>query len=374
MKRRLMISALAALVFSCSVRPPLSTERFTGPFTWAKLATDPYKGKQDDIFFVNPQLGFYVNGAGKIYKTTDGGTTWVKKLDQPGTYFRCIAFVDERRGFAGNIGTDYFPGVTDTTPLYETRDGGETWTAVRSIAGAPVKGLCAIDVVKEPFINAGKLDERVHVYAAGRVGGPAVFVTSHDGGETWQATDLSSIAGMILDIRFLDPKNGIISAASNAAIAESNAVILVTRDGGKSWTSKYRSSRPYEATWKSSFPNRLTGYVTIQSYNPDKAVTQRYVAKTTDGGETWTELPLTDDFKVREFGVGFVDANTGWVGTSTTGFETIDGGMTWKSVDLGKAANKIRILRTPDGFVGYAIGVDVYKLITAPDASPAAPR
>jgi hypothetical protein len=65
---------------------------------------------------------------------------------------------------------------------------------------------------------------------------------------------------------------------------------------------------------------------------------------------------------VREFGIAFVDEKTGWVGTTTTGFETIDGGATWNPVEMGKAVNKIRILRTPDGFVGYAIGTDVYKL------------
>ena len=179
--RALSVMCFVALTLSCStqraIAPRAQPQRFRGPFTWTKLQTEPYRGKQDDIFFVTPQLGFYVNGSGRIYKTNDGGTTWVKKLDRPGTYFRCIAFVDDRRGFAGNIGTDYFPGVTDTTPLYETRDGGETWTAVTTIVGSPVKGLCAIDIVKEPFINAGKLDHRIHIHAAGRVGGPSVLVT-----------------------------------------------------------------------------------------------------------------------------------------------------------------------------------------------------
>ena len=71
-----------------------------------------------------------MNGAGKIFKTIDGGENWVEKLHKPGTYFRCITFVAENRGFAGNIGPGYFPNVSDDTVLYETRDGGETWSAV----------------------------------------------------------------------------------------------------------------------------------------------------------------------------------------------------------------------------------------------------
>ena len=91
--------------------------------TWRKLITEPYPGKQDDITFVNPQLGWYVNGYGAIYHTQDGGETWTKQLEQKGTFFRCIAFVDSLTGFAGTVGTDYFPNVTDTIPLYGTTNG-----------------------------------------------------------------------------------------------------------------------------------------------------------------------------------------------------------------------------------------------------------
>lgn len=101
---------------------------------------------------------------------------------------------------------------------------------------------------------------------------------------------------MILDVKFFDEKNGVISAGSNSAVEKSNALILMTTDGGKTWTRRYQSNRPYELTWKSSFPTRRVGYVTIQNYNPDKNVTQRVVAKTTDGGKTWKEILLANDF------------------------------------------------------------------------------
>jgi photosystem II stability/assembly factor-like uncharacterized protein len=335
-------------------------------YSWKKLETVAYKGKQDDIYFVTPELGFYVNGAGKIYKTTDGGARWVEKLGKPGTYFRAIAFIDEKNGFAGNIGTDYFPGVTDTTPLYETHDGGETWSATTPIQGAGIKGLCALDVLRVPFINAGQLDYKVVLHAAGRVGGPAVLATSTDLGKTWTAVDMNDKAGMILDVKFLDAKTGFLCAATKGDVERSNALILKTTDGGTTWTPKYQSARPYENVWKCAFPTHEVGYATVQSYDPDKTTSKRYVAKTTDGGETWSELPLVDDYEVREFGVGFIDTTTGWVGAAPHGFQTTDGGRTWTATDFGKAVNKIRLLPTPGGgFVGYAIGVDVYKLTSA---------
>lgn len=88
--------------------------------TWQKLNTEAYPGKQDDICFINQQTGWYVNGYGRIYQTKDGGNTWTKQLEQKGTFFRCIAFLDSLRGFAGTVGTEYFPNVTDTIPLYKT--------------------------------------------------------------------------------------------------------------------------------------------------------------------------------------------------------------------------------------------------------------
>jgi photosystem II stability/assembly factor-like uncharacterized protein len=363
---RLLLPATLALALACTTAAPRS-EPAPPPLdpanlAWSKLETEPYRGKQDDIFFISPNVGWYVNGAGKIFKTTDGGATWVQKLHKPGTYFRCIAFVDERRGFAGNIGPDYFPNVTDATPLYETRDGGETWTPVTAIQGPAPKGLCAIHVVRVPFINAGNLDHKVTIWAGGRVGGPAYLLKSADGGDSWVSVDLSAHGAMILDVEFLDADNGIISSASSTNVAESHARILRTSDGGKTWTKVYESARPYEITWKSSFPTKQVGYVTVQSYDPDQSVTRRVVAKTTDGGRTWSEIPLVDDFAVRELGIAFADESVGWVGTTTGGYETRDGGATWKPVDLGRAANKIRLIRSGNELVGYAIGVNVYKL------------
>jgi photosystem II stability/assembly factor-like uncharacterized protein len=332
---------------------------------WKKLTTEPFRGKQDDVFFVTQETGWYVNGSGKIYKTIDGGGSWVLKLNKPGTYFRAIGFIDEMRGFAGNIGTNYFPNVTDTIPLYETSDGGDTWKPVAGVTEQMIKGICAIEIVKKPFINAGKLDYKATIYAGGRVGSPAFLLKSEDSGATWQSIDMSRYCQMILDVKFFDQKNGVISAGTDADVQKSNALILTTSDGGKTWTKRYQSNRPYEITWKSSFPTRKVGYITVQNYNPDKKVTERVVAKTTDGGKTWKEIPLINDFNFREFGIGFIDEKRGWVGGSTGGYETTDGGKTWKPVEMGKAVNKIRLLKTENGFVGYAIGVDLYKFESA---------
>ncbi|WP_409852525.1 WD40/YVTN/BNR-like repeat-containing protein [Flavobacterium sp.] len=328
---------------------------------WKKLNTARYPGKQDDITFINENEGWYVNGYGSIYNTKNGGETWEKQLEKKGTFFRTIAFVDSSVGFAGTVGTDYFPNVTDSIPLYGTRDGGKTWKPV-DYKGPYVKGLCAIDIVKEQYINHGKIDYKVYIYAVGRVGSPANMMVSHDGGATWTSRSMQADCKMLFDIKMLDKNTGFACAATSEDITQSHALVLKTTDGGQTWRKVYESDRPFETTWKVSFPTSKVGYVTIQSYNPDPNVKQQRVAKTTDGGETWNEINLVEDAGAREFGIGFIDENHGFVGTMNTGYETKDGGKTWTKFNLGMACNKIRIYKDANGKVyGYAIGVDVLK-------------
>ncbi len=329
--------------------------------TWKKLTTEPYRGKQDDITFIDENTGWYVNGFGNIFHTEDGGKTWQNQLKKEGTFFRTIAFIDKNIGFAGTVGTDYFPNVTDSIPLYGTKDGGKTWNPV-NYSGPYVKGLCAIDIVKEQIINSGNIDYKYHIYAVGRVGSPANFMVSHDGGESWYSNSMQDDCKMLFDIKMFNKKEGFACAASNDDMEKSNAVILKTTDGGITWKKVYQSKRPFECTWKASFPTPKVGYVTIQSYNPDSTIMQQHIAKTTNGGKSWKELNLVLDANAREFGVGFIDEKHGFVGTMNSGFETKDGGKTWTKIDLGKACNKIRIYKSTQGKVyGYAIGVNVFK-------------
>jgi len=356
---------IQVLASSCS-RPQLAPELVPDKDAhWFKLPTEDYKGKQDDIHFVDGNLGFYVNGQGKIYRSQDGGLSWQLSFHQSGTYFRAIGMVDAQHGFVGNIGTEYFPGVTDTHPLYETHDGGSSWKKVGNLPGPPVKGICAIDIIRTKFIDAGVLKERTLIHAGGRVGGPAYLLRSLDGGRNWQNIDLSRWAPMVVDVQFFDEMNGIVFAGTDSAIEKSRALIIATQDGGVTWKKVYEGKRHYELTWKGSFPTRTTGYATIQNYNPDQKESQRWIVKTTDGGKTWIELPLVNDAGLREFGIGFANSQLGWVGTNKGGFETRDGGQSWKKIQLGRHVNKIRILPQDQGFIGFAIGADVYKFAPA---------
>jgi len=322
-------------------------------YNWTNLTSAPYNAsKQDGVYFINKDTGWVVNGSGTIHKTINGGINWIQQKNSPGTYFRSIAFINDQIGFAGNIGPNYFPNVTDTNPLYKTVDGGNSWVSVTpSISGVIPTGICAIQAVNANVI-----------YAAGRVGSPPIIIKSSDGGNNWVGTNLSSQCAMILDIYFQSQDTGYVFAGTSANLASSSARILRTTNGGQTWTIVYTSNRPYELIWKAWFPSHQVGYATIQSYNSN--TTQRYISKTTDGGLTWNELPLVNS-AIREFGIGFINDTVGWVGGENTGYQTLNGGLTWTNKNIGQYANKFSIVKDVNGnYTAYAIGVRLFKMQT----------
>jgi photosystem II stability/assembly factor-like uncharacterized protein len=342
--------------------PPLFKQAVVENSTWVTLPTESYPGKRDDIVFVTPSLGFYGTGAGDIYKTEDGGSNWSRVWSQPGTFIRALGFIDERQGFFGNVG-DVYPGVTDRHPLYATEDGGLTWSPVQIPHGI-VAGICAIDVLRTKSIYQEQVRDQVIIHAAGRVSGPAALLRSTDAGHSWSVIDLTKLAGMILDVKFTDANTGFVFAGTASDIRQSEALILKTEDGGRSWREVYRSGRPLENSWKASFVTDAIGFATIQTYDPARS--RQLIVRTVDGGNRWEEILLVENLKARQFGIGFLTENIGWVGTAEGGFETTDGGKSWRGVPLAPAANKIRTRTSRGDPKVYAIGTEVQHLAIQP--------
>jgi photosystem II stability/assembly factor-like uncharacterized protein len=67
------------------------------------------------------------------------------------------------------------------------------------------------------------------------------------------------------------------------------------------------------------------------------------------------------------YGIAFMEEQHGFVGGSTGGYETRDGGQSWIAVAMGLSVNRIRFVTRPDGGkTAYAIGHDVYRLDMRP--------
>ncbi len=310
---------------------------------WITLPNAPFVQRNDDAFFITPEIGWVVNGWGEIWKTNNGGESWLKQFNSPATYFRSVGFADSLTGFAGNLGTEEFSGSTDTNLIYKTIDGGKHWSPV-SINGGEPRGICGINVVNQDVI-----------YAVGRVRGPSYFIRSTDGGNSFSAQDLNSLAAGLLDLYFFNPDTGFVLGLSNVTHAQSRGIVLKTTDGGFSWDTVYVSSRNGEWCWKINFPSKKVGYISLQR-NVGSPVN---FLKTTDGGNSWFEKEfLSQPYFVQ--GIGFADENTGWIGgnSTQTTYGTTDGGDTWFPADFGVRINRFRFFGDS---LGYAMGQTVYK-------------
>jgi len=310
--------------------------------SWQTLNSVPLVTRYNDIYFVNPTRGWIANGSGQIYRTLDGGVSWVKQFDKNTVHFRSIGFVDSLNGWAGNVGPGEF-GATDTSTIYQTTDGGKTWTPVRSYIGPKPRGLCGMHVLNDSVISA-----------VGRVRGPAFFVRTTNRGKTWTSKDMSQYAVGLLDVYFFNPDTGVAVGLTKAPNDSSHGVVLFTVDGGKTWEKRITTSRIGEWCWKVSFPSRRVGYASLQrdTYAPI------YFLKTVDGGKTWQEKLFFNGYYYVQ-GIGFINEKTGWLGgSSASGYQTTDGGETWQPAGFGSRLNRFRFLNDT---LGYASGQRVYK-------------
>lgn len=350
--KRLLFLAMSAC-FICGVNAQ--------PFGWTQMSNSPAPTfRMDDIHFIDETNGWAAGGgAGTIYRTTNGGTTWDLKLNKgTGTHFRSIGFLSATRGFAGNLGTNSYDGnTTDTNVLYQTSDGGDNWTVVPGLGEQGMKGFCAFHV----------LDSQ-HIYGAGRVRGPAIFVKSENAGTNWTVVNLTAMGVMngLMDVYFKDPTNGFVVGMDTNTYASGlyHGSIARTTNGGTTWSVVASTTQPRCYFWKMSWPTPSIGYVSLQQ---NGLMTNHIFYKTTDGGNSWmsngipfTAIPGATTFYSQ--GIGFANANEGWVGgpQSTSPYSinflhTTDGGLTWSTngYNNSSAINRIRFISP---LFGYASG------------------
>lgn len=246
-----------------------------------------------------------VGGAGAIWHTSDGGTSWQRQLSNTTERLDGVAFCDSSHGFAvGWNGT-----------ILATTDGGTHWLA-QSSAGLPLWRVVCVDPK--------------HAWALGPAEAGATLAQTSDGGAVWHEHLIRGTPLGLYDggLAFAD--------ATHGWLVSGNA-IRFTSDGGATWTVQYRAH-----------PGSLLKAVACSNQSHVWAVGTHgpysfpLVLATTNGGASWVSQHVGPPGEEVGSGLGLVavtcaDSEYAWaVGLDNLVAETTNGGRSWQ---LGSIAD-----------------------------------
>lgn len=212
-------------------------------------------------------------------------------------------------------------------------DGGRTWTA-DSIPGYTGLDLRAIHALNDDAAFAASAGEAAK--------GHAKILASGDAGRHWNLVYETDRAGVFLDaIAFWDPRHGL--ALSDPV--DGAFFVLVTRDGGRSWSPLPAGALPPVLPGEAAFAasgGSLVLHGDSTAWIGTGGGGRARVMRTTDRGRTWSvvDVPVHADGPAAGiFALAFHDADTGVaVGGDYTRPHlragsvalTSDGGRTWR--------------------------------------------
>jgi photosystem II stability/assembly factor-like uncharacterized protein len=166
--------------------------------------------------------GSYADDGDGVYKTTDGGLTWnTTSLTLP---IRSLALVTQTSGVTVYAGTMDADGISGR--IYRSTDGGSSWENMGEFPGCSFTTI-AVDWRKPLRVFAGASCSLGDV-------SDSFFFISQDGGATWEPADFGQYkpgcGGWIANI-VVDPKNPDHIYFAHAT----NGNICYSQDGGQTW-------------------------------------------------------------------------------------------------------------------------------------------
>lgn len=229
----------------------------------------------------------------RIFRTTDGGQTWHEQhvASHPQAFYDCMDFADSRNGGVFGDAVDgqlYLLGTSD----------GVRWNRV------PADRLPPALPGEGSFAASGRCLVAMppnHAWVGmGNASATRVLMT-HDRGSTWQVVTTPIVAGEgngITSVAFRDTANGVVLGGTIGDPGAFSDNVARTSDGGRTWT---LGSRP-------PFSGAIYGGVYVPGAGEVLvAVGPKGMILSRDDARTWVWLDT-----LSYWSVGFASARAGW--------------------------------------------------------------
>lgn len=251
-------------------------------------------GILNQVTFPSDSIGYAVGYNSLVMKTVNQGETW--------EYLNTSIIENTHTAFTVaflNVDSGFVALANGPSFAFlTTYNGGETWEN-----GEPgsVYGRQRLQKINDSTVYALPHDIN--------------FFRSTDYGHSWETVPLPHPEGRSNDMHFFSKDTGIVAIREFDVNCGSNYYLAQTNDGGETWQSQYFTCRHFSSF---SFPERYIGFANGTYYTTTGV---RTYWRTSDGGETWEEreFPGGDSLFVSNSSItcfAFVDKDTCYMPTN----------------------------------------------------------
>ena len=304
--------------------------------TWREVG--PYRGGRADAVVgiaSQPDVYYFGSCGGGVWKTTDGGRTWMPVSDG---YFGgsigavAVAPSDPAIVYAGTGEETIRGNVSHGDGMWKSTDAGKTWTHI---------GLDDSRHISRIRVSPTDPD-LVYAAAMGHAWGPneqrGVY-RSKDGGKTWERILFVNENSGAVDLA-MDPTNPRILYASLWRFRRGAYFFESGGEGSSLWKSTDGGDTWKELSGNKGMPKGTLGIIgiTVSPSNPQNlyAIVEAKeggVFRSRDGGETWSKTSSSSDLRQRAWYYTRIyadpkDEDTVYV-PNVSFLKSKDGGRTW---------------------------------------------
>lgn len=316
--------------------------------TWERVSV-PITQDLNSVCFVDSLYGWVAGDSGIIFRTVDGGSTWLRQETNSTYDVEEVFFLNRNLGWASTFN---FTTVPYGTILLKTTNGGVTWVS----QPYPTEDIFITCILFRDSLN-------------GWMGGqPHALVRTTDGGNNWAqaAIDTSTLAFFpVLSIQFYNDQYGYASGGR----FDIAGVTWRTLNGGDMWYAIDPSQAPADEVHSLYIFDSL--HVMGSGGDPDFGYGVGMI-RTADGGLNWSYEETT--IQGNAYDLDFRNSTEVWapLGPGRKFIYSLDAGTTWAPVPTPDLT-AIYDVTFPDSLHGCAVGRFGAILKYHPPVIPAVP-